>query len=99
MAKGKSKDDAENVETQDESIVSQSVTAPAVTAAPDPEPAPVADPVVVVEEPTAASEGVKVGDYVDTPYGPQRVRAVFANGLVSYATPGGFTKKIQLPQG
>ncbi len=104
MAKGKSKGDADGVETQDDQIVSQDdVTSAVVDPTPDPDPAPtvVEEPAAVaVEEPgaQAESEGVKIGDYIDTPYGRQRVRKVFADGLVSYCTPGGLAKKIRLPQ-
>lgn len=107
MAKGK-KGDADTVEAQDDSTVTSSVQFTSQdevtqTTNPDPVPPVVEEPPVspVAEEAPAepVSEGVKVGDYIDTPYGRQRVRKVFAGGLVSYATPSGFSKKIQLPQG
>lgn len=104
MAKGKSRGDADGVETQDDQIVSQDDVTSASEVAPTPDPAPpvVEEPAAVVAEEATAetvSEGVKIGDYVDTPYGPRRVRKVFAGGLVAYTTPGGLAKKIQLPQG
>jgi hypothetical protein len=104
MAKGKSKGDADGVETQDDQIVSQDDVTSAVepTTAPDPAPPVVEEhAAVAVEEPAAPAEsgGVKVGDYIDTPYGQQRVRKVYADGLVVYATPAGFLKKLRLPQG
>lgn len=104
MAKGKSRGDADGVETQDDQIVSQDDVTSAAEPTPDPDPVPtvVEEPVAVAPEETAApaeSEGVKVGDYVETPYGLQRVRKVYADGLVVYATPAGFLKKLRLPQG
>lgn len=104
MAKGKSKGDADSVETQDDQIVSQDdvTSAAAVVSTPDPVPPVVEEPAAVAAEEAPVepvSEGVKVGDYIDTPYGRQRVRKVFLDGLVSYSTPSGFSKKIQLPQG
>lgn len=105
MAKGKSKGDAEGVETQDEQVVSQDDVISAAESTMNPDPAPpvveeVEEPdVAAVEEaPVESSKGVKVGDYIDTPYGRQRVRKVFADGLVAYSTPSGFSKKMQLPQ-
>lgn len=106
MAKGK-KGDADTVEAQDDSTVTSSVQFTSQdevtqTTNPDPVPPVVEEPPVspVAEEAPAepVSEGVKVGDYVKTPYGLQRVHAVFADGVISYAAPGGFMKKIQLPQ-
>ena len=71
-----------------------------VSAAPALEPAVevVAEEAVApVEE--SASTAVKVGDYVETPYGLRRVRGVLAYGLVGYSTPFGSEKTIQLSQG